>query len=201
MRKRLVLLAGLATLALAGCGGSASSTSRASSSAATTTATPTPTASATTSGTSAPSPSTTNAAGPTPPGTAASGCITKSGYAGLYATVPAFASGHNTQRPSQPTPGIAWAQVLSTVHGCVNAYSVSESTSPPQSASDIVFLTGGIYLPADHTQPVQKDGCIVYSSPTLTLASGFKFAKAIGTSQNGNTPAHAEIRLTNDGYC
>ena len=78
---------------------------------------------------------------------------------------------------------------------------MDELSSPPQGASDIVFQIGGIYIPPDQTQPVQTAGCIVYSSPTLTRASGFKFAKAVGTAQNGNTPAHAEIRLTDDGVC
>jgi len=54
-------------------------------------------------------------------------------------------------------------------------------------------------LPDDHTQPVEQGGCIVFESRTLTKATGFKFAKAVGTAQAGDTPAHAEIRLTNDG--
>ncbi len=103
--------------------------------------------------------------------------------------------------PSQPTPGIAWYTVLATKHGCVTAYSVDELTQPPQSASDIVFLTDGIDLPNDHTQPIERGGCIVFSSPTLTKATGFKYAKSVGTGQSGDSPAHAEIHLTNVGTC
>ena len=112
----------------------------------------------------------------------------------------AFDSNNNTIQPSQPTDGIAWFHILSTTHGCVSAYSVDELTSPPQGASDILFLTDGIGLPED-TQSVEKGGCIVYSNPTLTRATGFKFAKAVGTAQSGDVAAHAEIHLTNDGTC
>ena len=86
-------------------------------------------------------------------------------------------------------------------HGCVSAHSVDEVTSPPQSASEIVFLTDRIALPPDHTQVVESGGCIVYSGSTLTRASGFKFARAKGTAQSGSTPAHAQISLTNSGSC
>jgi hypothetical protein len=129
------------------------------------------------------------------------GCITTGGYGGLYSTAAAFNANNPTTQGTQPIPGVAVFHVLSQIHGCVSAYSVDELTHPPQSASEIVFLTDGIALPPDHTQAEESGGCIVYSSPTLTSASGFKFAKAEGTAQSGNTPAHAEIHLTNSGSC
>ena len=129
------------------------------------------------------------------------GCITSAGYGGLYSTVSAFNSNNNTTQPSQPIPGVAVYSVLSTSHGCVSAYSVDELTRPPQGARDIAALTDGIALPIDHTIAAQSDGCLVFSSATMTRASGFKFANAEGTAQSGNTPAHAEIHLTNSGSC
>jgi hypothetical protein len=96
---------------------------------------------------------------------------------------------------------VATFHVLSTSHGCVSAYSIDELTQPPQSASEIVFLTDGIALPIGHTISDQSGGCLVFSSAALTSASGFKFAKAEGTAQSGSTPAHAEIHLTNSGSC
>lgn len=128
-------------------------------------------------------------------------CITTAGYGGLYSTVAAFNSHNNTTQGTQPQLGVAVWHVLATDHGCVSAYSVDEVTRPPQSASEIVFLTDGIGLPIDHTQPVQQGGCIVFSSRTLSQASGFRFARAEGAAQSGSTPAHAEIHLTNSGSC
>ncbi|MGA8925788.1 MAG: hypothetical protein WB462_06155 [Solirubrobacterales bacterium] len=113
----------------------------------------------------------------------------------------AFNANNYTTEPPQPQLGVAIFHILSTTHGCVSAYSVDEVTSPPQSASEIVFLTDGIALPPDHTQVVESGGCIVYSSSTLTRARGFKFARAEGTAQSGSTPAHAQISLTNSGSC
>jgi hypothetical protein len=190
MQKRSAVLA-VAAMALAGCG-STSPTSPSSAPPSSGTATTEPT----TLGTGAAS-----TGAEKQPSTSASPCITKAGYAGLYGTVSAFESDHNSVRPAQPTPGIAWYHVLSTTHGCVSAYSVDELSSPPQGARDIVFLTDGIYLPDDHTQPVEKGGCTVFASPTLRRATGLKFAKAVGTAQSGATPAHAEIHLTNNGTC
>jgi hypothetical protein len=181
MKKRSASAAVLAALSLTGCGGTSSTSSS--------------------SAASSPSASATTTRAQKPPSTSASPCITKRGYAGLYATVSAFNSDHNTTQPSQPTDGIAWFHVLSTTHGCVSAYSVDELSSPPQGASDIVFLTDGIYLPDDPQEVVEKGGCIVFSGPRLTRASGFKFAKAVGTAQSSDIPAHAEIHLTNDGTC
>lgn len=181
----------LVALALTGCGSSSSSSTSSSP--------------ASSSSSSAPPVTSNSTASVTPtarkPSHTPSPCITTKGYAGLYSPVSAFNGDHNTTAPSQPTPGIAWYTVLSTDHGCVSAYSVDELTQPPQGASDIVFLTDGIYLPDDHTQPVEQGGCIVFESPTLTKATGFKFAKAVGTAQEGDNPARAEIRLTDNGTC
>jgi hypothetical protein len=134
------------------------------------------------------------------PSAGRSGCITTSGYGGLYSTVAVFNAHNPTTQGTQPLPGVAVYRVLSTSNGCVSAYAVDELTHPPQSASEIVFLTDGIGLPPDTTQS-GSDGCVVYSSPTLTRASGFKYARATGTGQSGRTPAHAQISLTNSGSC
>ena len=190
MQKRSAVLA-VAAVALAGCG-STSPTSPSSAAP----SSGTETTEATTLGTGAAS-----TGAQKQPSTPASPCIVKAGYAGLYATVSAFEFDHNTAPPSQPTPGVPWYHVLSTTHGCVSAYSVDELTSPPQGARDIMFLTDGIDLPDDHTQPVEKSDCIVFSSPILRRATGFKFAEAVGTAQSGATPAHAEISLTNNRTC
>jgi hypothetical protein len=189
---RLVVISGVVlALGFVGCGSGESSTSPGS----TVVSSGSKTASTTTTTRSV---NTQPAKPPSPP---APQCITGNGYAGLYSTVEAFNAGNLTTEPPQPQLGVAVFHVLSTTHGCVSAYSVEELTSPPQAARDIVFLTDGIALPDDHTQPVESGGCTVYSSPTLTKASGFKFARADGTAQIGNTPAQAEIHLTNAGSC
>ena len=51
------------------------------------------------------------------------------------------------------------------------------------------------------TQATEKAGCTVFSSPTLKRASAHRFAKAVGTAQSGQEPAHAEIHLTDDATC
>jgi hypothetical protein len=48
---------------------------------------------------------------------------------------------------------------------------------------------------------VNKDNCTVYTSATFTTASGYQYAVATGTAGDSQTPAHAEIDLTNDGSC
>jgi hypothetical protein len=54
-------------------------------------------------------------------------------------------------------------------------------------------------------QPVDSPGSATLEPANVGApverAIGFKFAKAEGTAQTGNTPAHAEIHLTNDGSC
>lgn len=106
--------------------------------------------------------------------------------------------------PTQRTDGIAWYTILSTEHGCVTAYSIDEYTTPPSSASDMVFLTGGIYLPGDASDAnrvIDKSDCVVYQDTPLTKASGYKFAVATASAQGEGVPGHAEIHLTNDGAC
>jgi hypothetical protein len=192
MQKRLAVAA-IAAVSLAGCGSGRGSTAPSSVGSSPSTVTTDQTTPTSTSGSST--------GGHSQRSKQASRCITKGGYAGLYATVAAFNADHNTTKPSEPTPGVPWYHILLTARGCVTAYSVDELTSPPQSASDIVFLTDGISLPDDHTQAVDKGNCVVFSSATLRRASGSKFAKAIGTAQSGQVPAHAEIHVTNDGTC
>jgi len=115
--------------------------------------------------------------------------------------VSALKSDHTMAAPSVPTDGIDWNTILSTEHGCVTAYSVDELASPPLGASDIMLLTDGIYLPDDRSDVLDKHNCTVYASRTLTKASGHKYAVVTGTDQEGQTPAHAEIHLTNDSSC
>lgn len=113
----------------------------------------------------------------------------------------AFKSDHDMVAPTQRMDGIAWYTILATEHGCVTGYSIDMYTTPPSGASDMVFLTDGIYLPEDIQRVVDEANCTVYTSPTLRKASGYKFAVATGTAQSGGAPGHAEIDLTNDGSC
>jgi hypothetical protein len=113
-----------------------------------------------------------------------------------------FKANNNMSPPGNPPlRGVDWRTILETKNGCVAAYPVDEAASPPLGAADIAFLTDGIYLPDDHTQPVERGGCIVFRSPTLTRATGFKYATTLATAQQGDIPAHAEIHLTNSAQC
>ncbi len=98
--------------------------------------------------------------------------------------------------PSQPVMGIAWYEVIDTIHGCVTGYAVREFARPPLGASDILFLVDGINLPDDKRQISSTSSCAVWKSEALKRATGYLYANGTAIAQSGTSaPAEARIAL------
>jgi hypothetical protein len=168
--KRALLL----TLLLAGCGASATTTSPSN---------PPPAIAPTTTAAQA----TLTAAPPTPrpkpkPKPVAAcigGRVAGQSYGGIGASVNAFKNSNPTAANGPPASyqdGIAFYEIKDSVHGCVSEYTITESTTPTQSARDLLFLVSGIGLPDDAHQLVDQNTCAVWSSGSLKKATGHLYA-------------------------
>jgi len=177
--RKLVAVIGVTTL-VAACGGGSRSTPRSSS---TTSARSTQTEQA---NSTAPSAS----------------CITTNGYGGLGGNEAAFdADNNNSTGPAEPTPGAAWYQLVGTEEGCVTAYSVRDSATPPLAARDMLVLVSHGYLPGDAEPVVNTGSCAVWRSAALQRAVGVLFAKATAVAQSGSVPGTARIEATSSSTC
>jgi len=129
-------------------------------------------------------------------------CITTNGYGGLGGSEDAFdANNDNSTGAAGPTPGAAWYQVVGTAGGCVTAYSVQDSATPPLAARDMLVLVSRGYLPGDAEPVVNTGSCEVWKSTALQHAVGVLFAKATAVAQAGSVPGTARIESTSSSTC
>jgi len=178
MPKVLVLIG--VTALVAGCGGAGSSSTPRSSSA--TTAQPT--------------------RGGANSSAGSKSCISTNGYGGLGARETAFdANNDNSTGPAEPTPGAAWYQVIATNRGCVTAYTVQDSSTPPLAARDMLVLVSRGYLPKDAEQVASSNSCAMWKSAVLKRATGMLYAKATAIAQAGSMPGTAGMEATSDSTC
>jgi hypothetical protein len=129
-------------------------------------------------------------------------CITRTGYGGLGASVRLFdANNNNSTGPAEPTPGAAWYLVNAIARGCVAAYSVQDSASPPLRTRDMLDLVSP-YLPDDATAVITTPDCVVYRSAELGRALGLPYAKATALAQIGSLrKGFAQVRASVSSSC
>lgn len=136
--------------------------------------------SAATGGTAQPIPTTApSLAKPKPRSACVGGQVAGQPYGGIGASVSAFKASNPTAANGPPASyqdGIAFFEIKGNAHGCVSEYTITESTTPTQSARDLLSLVGGIGLPDDAHQLVNQDTCAVWSSASLKRATGHPFA-------------------------
>jgi hypothetical protein len=134
--------------------------------------------------------------------TSSTSCIKTNGYGGLGGSENAFdANNDNSTGPAEPTPGAAWYQVVGIEAGCVTAYSVQDSATPPLAARDMLVLVSRGYLPNDAEPIVSTGSCAVWRSAALQRAVGVLFAKATAVPQAGSAPGTARIEATSSSTC
>lgn len=132
----------------------------------------------------------------------ASSCVAASGYGGLGGRISAFdADNNNSAGPGQPSPGTAFYVVTGTARGCVTAFAVQDSSTPPLTARDLLVLVSHPYLPGDAKQVVNTDRCAVWKSAALKRATGRAYAQATAIAQAGSTGGRAEIEATGNPTC
>jgi len=135
--------------------------------------------------------------------TSASLCVRALGYGGLGARVSDFdPNNNNSTGPAGPSPGTAFYAVIATARGCVTAFAVQDSTTPPLTARDLLFLVSHPYLPGDAKQLVNTPSCAVWKSTALKRATGRAYARATAIVQVGSIiPGTAEIEATSNSTC
>ena len=134
--------------------------------------------------------------------TSASSCDSAPGYGGLGARLSAFdANNDNSTRPAEPSPGAAFYVVTATARGCVSAFAVQDSATPPLTARDLLILVSHPYLPGDAKEVVNTDGCAAWKSAALKRATGRAYAQATAIAQAGSIPGRAQIEATSNSTC
>lgn len=132
----------------------------------------------------------------------ASSCVETGGYGGLGARVSSFdANNNDSTGPGQPSPGSAFYVVTAIGRGCVTAFAVQDSTSPPATARELLVLVSHPFLPRDAKQVVTTDGCAVWESRALARATGRAYARATAIAQAGSNPGTAQIAATSNSDC
>jgi hypothetical protein len=139
---------------------------------------------------------------PSPASTSASSCVDSAGYGGLGGRVSAFdANNNNSLGPAEPTPGAAFYVVTAAARGCVTAFTVQDSTSPPLTTRELLILVSHPYLPGDAKPVVNTHRCAVWKSIALSRATGRAYAQATAIAQAGSTPGRAQIETTSNSTC
>lgn len=196
--KRALLLA----LVLAGCGSTTTTSS--------TSAPPAPAAPATTAAqptsTSAPAP---HKPKPRPKARPVSACIggrvAGQAYGGIGASVSAFKTSNPTAANGPPASyqdGIAFYEIKGNVQGCVSEYTITESTTPTQSARELLFLVDGISVPNDAHQLVDQNKCAVWSSAALKKATGHQYAVGfVEVMPEGDATGIVDMSATDSPRC
>jgi hypothetical protein len=134
--------------------------------------------------------------------TSAANCVGAPGYGGLGARLSAFdPNNNNSTGPAGPSPGTAFYTVTGTVRGCVTAFVVQDSTTPPLTARDLLILVSHPYLPGDAKQVVSTHSCAVWRSSALRRATGRAYARATAGAQARSVPGKAEIEATSNSTC
>lgn len=134
--------------------------------------------------------------------TSASSCVDAGGYGGLGARVNAFdANNNDATGPAGPSSGTAFYVLTATAGGCVTAFAVQDSTTPPLTTRGLLALVSHPFLPGDARQVVNTDSCAVWKSRALTRATGRAYARATAIAQAGSTPGTAEIAATSNSTC
>jgi hypothetical protein len=132
----------------------------------------------------------------------ASSCVAAPGYGGLGGRLNTFdANNSNSVGQAGPSPGNAFYMVTGAARGCVTAFAVQDSTSPPLTARDLLVLVSRPYLPDDAKQVVSTDSCAVWKSASLKRATGRAYAQATAIAQAGSTAGRAEIEATSSPSC
>jgi hypothetical protein len=134
--------------------------------------------------------------------TQSTSCIARHGYGGLGASARLFdANNNDSTGPAEPTPGAAWYLVNEITRGCVAAYSVQDSASPPLRSRDMLDLVSA-YLPDDAKPVVSTHNCVIYRSAELERAIGLPYAKATALAQIGSLrTGFAEVKATTASTC
>jgi hypothetical protein len=139
---------------------------------------------------------------PAPVVSAPRSCIKTAGFGGLGASANDFdANNDDSTGPAGPTPGAALYEVIATKGGCVAAFAVQDSASPPLKATDMVGMVSRGFLPKDARQVAASSSCAVWRSPSLRRAIGWLYAKAAGAPQTGTGPGSGLIEATSDTTC
>jgi hypothetical protein len=137
-------------------------------------------------------------AAPTP----AASCVDVGGYGGLGGRISAFDANNNESTgPGGPSPGNAFYVVTATAKGCVTAFAVQDSTTPPLTARGLLVLVSHPFLPSDSKQVVDTDRCDVWKSRALMRATGRAYARATAIAQGRSIPGTAQIAATSDSSC
>jgi hypothetical protein len=134
--------------------------------------------------------------------TPAASCVDVGGYGGLGARVSAFDANNNESTgPGGPSPGNAFYVVTATAKGCVTAFAVQDSSTPPLTARGLLVLVSHPLLPSDTKQVADTDRCVVWKSRALMRATGRAYARATAIVQAGSVPGTAQIAATSDSSC
>jgi hypothetical protein len=132
----------------------------------------------------------------------ASSCVDAPGYGGLGGRLNAFdANNNNSVGPGQPSSSTAFYVVTAAARGCVTAFAVQDSSTPPLTARDLLVLVSRPYLPGDAKQVVYTDRCAVWKSAALKRATGRAYAQATAIAQAGSLAGTGQIEVTADPTC
>jgi hypothetical protein len=91
--------------------------------------------------------------------------------------------------------------VTGTAKGCVTAFAVQDSATPPLTAGDLLVLVSHPYLPLDAQQVVNSDRCAIWKSAALRRATGRAYAQATAIAQAGSVAGRAQIEATANPTC
>lgn len=111
------------------------------------------------------------------------------------------ANNNDSTGPAGPSPGNAFYVVTATARGCVTAFAVQDSATPPLTARNLLVLVNHPFVPGDARRVAATNTCAVWRSRVLRRAIGRAYARATAIAEAGSIPGRAQIAATSSSAC
>jgi hypothetical protein len=117
---------------------------------------------------------------------------------GLGATEAAFNANNTIGHGTEPPPGVSWMHVLYKIGGRVAAFNINANFIPAWSPHELILFMSIHNLPEDAEVVTEHEFCIVWRSPTLGSLLGNEYAEGFVEEEDNS---YAELITTPKPEC
>ncbi|MGA8352866.1 MAG: hypothetical protein WB698_01695 [Solirubrobacteraceae bacterium] len=117
---------------------------------------------------------------------------------GLGATEATFNANNTIGHGPDPPLGVAWMHVMYKIGSRVAAFNINANFTPAISAHELIFLMSIHNLPEDAELVTEHESCVVWRSPTLGRLLGNEYAEGFVEESDNK---YAELITTSKPEC
>ncbi len=117
---------------------------------------------------------------------------------GLGATEATFNANNTIGHGPGPPPGVAWMHVMYKIGSRVAAFNINANFTPAMTAHELILLMSIHNLPEDAELVMEHESCVVWRSPTLGRLLGNEYAEGFVEEADNK---YAELITTSKPEC